>query len=302
MSFVRIQSDDFKKAVESAIELIEPPLPVKADNIVLKPNLCYYWDYSTGQTTDPAFVEAIVKVLRDKYGNPNIVVVESDASAMKCSYAFRILGYEKLAKLCGIKLLNLTEAESNITDVIIGNKEFRFNIPKIIKEADLRINIPKPKRTMAILGITCALKNIFGCNPYRQKSRYHNHLGEVIVALNKAMAFDLCIVDGNIVLGAGTAGTRRLGLAMASQDPVAIDVAGANMLGIKLAKNNYVRLASQEGIGNFQFIPRGIDPKYFSSRFPREDWKSNIRSKSARFLEKTGLGSMLKQLGGAKTS
>ena len=102
-------------------------------------------------------------------------------------------------------------------------------VPRVIRDADLKINIPKIKYTFEKIKLTCALKNIFGCNPYPKKFKYHSKIEEAIVALNKAMKFDLCIIDGNIISGAKP---RKIGLVMASKDPVAIDAAAAKIAGI----------------------------------------------------------------------
>ncbi|GAH40980.1 unnamed protein product [marine sediment metagenome] len=59
----------------------------------------YYWDASTGETTDPRIVSSIIDSLRNRFGdNVDICVVESDASAMRTKYAFKVLGYDKLCE------------------------------------------------------------------------------------------------------------------------------------------------------------------------------------------------------------
>ena len=82
-------------------------------------------------------------------------------------------------------------------------------VPQVISNADLRVNISKIKYMVDPIKLTCALKNIYGCNPYPKKYKYHHDLGNVIVALNKAMKFNLCLIDGNIVYGVQP---RKLGL------------------------------------------------------------------------------------------
>jgi len=154
-----------KEAVKEALKLIDYSFP-KTKRIVIKPNMCYYWDYSTGQTTDPNFVAALIEMFREEISpDVEISIVESDASAMKCKYAFKYLGYEKLAKKYRVNLVNLSEAESETAQVKVKDEVFEFLIPKVIKNADLRVNVPKMKY-MAFTKISCALKNIFGCNPY----------------------------------------------------------------------------------------------------------------------------------------
>ena len=51
-----------------------------------------------------------------------------DASAMKCKYAFRYLGYERLARKCDVELINLSEAESEPTEVKVGNESFKLSL------------------------------------------------------------------------------------------------------------------------------------------------------------------------------
>jgi hypothetical protein len=45
--------------------------------------------------------------------NPDIdiAIAESDASAMRCKYAFRMLGYEDIAASENVRLVNLSEDE-----------------------------------------------------------------------------------------------------------------------------------------------------------------------------------------------
>ena len=92
--------------------------------------------------------------------------MESDASAMKCGYAFKFLGYEKLAEKYGVRLVNLSEDRSEKVEAIVQNGPFEFMLPETIKNADLRVNVLKIKY-LSHTKISCALKNIFGCNLIR---------------------------------------------------------------------------------------------------------------------------------------
>ena len=107
-----------------------------------------------------------------------------------------------------VQLLNLSEQESDDVSVGCSGQNYKFMVPKVISEADLRVNLTKIKYMVEPIKITCALKNIYGCNPYPKKYKYHHDLGNVIVALNKAMKFNLCLVDGNIVYGSSFKQTR----------------------------------------------------------------------------------------------
>jgi uncharacterized protein (DUF362 family) len=253
--------------------------------------MCYYWDYSTGQTTDPKFVAALIDVLREQISpDINISIVESDASAMKCRYAFKMLSYKELAQDYNLKLINLSEDKSNAVEATAGGQSFRFMIPQTIQNADLKINIPKIKYTMEKIKITCALKNIFGCNPYPKKFKYHSKLGETIVAINKAMKFNLHIIDGIIVSGIQP---RQLGLVMASRDPVAIDSAAAKIAGLNPETIKYLQLAKKEGLGNTAFCNKGIPLEHFKSQYPKKNLQTKLMSKAYSIVVQTGLSKKL---------
>lgn len=279
-----------KSAISESLDLIGYSFPNKAKSIVIKANLCYYWDYTTGQTTDPKFIAALIDLIREKTSNANIAIVESDASAMKCKYAFRFLGYEKLSQKYNVRLINLSEDKTDVSVVTCAGHPFRFRIPQTIQNADLKINLSKIKYTMEPIKITCALKNIYGCNPYPKKYKYHVCLGESIVAINKAMKFDLCLIDGDIVSGIQP---RRIGLVMASQDPVAIDSAAAEIAGLNPKAIKYLQLAKKEGLGNTAFIPKGLPLRQFKSMYPRKTINKKLMTHAFTIVTRVGLGKRL---------
>ena len=102
VSFVKVQSLDYnalKEAIENSLNLVHFDLNRNVDKIIIKPNMCFYYHPSTGEVTDPRFVSALIDVIRDNFAkNSEIFVVESDASAMKCKYAFSMLGYDRMAE------------------------------------------------------------------------------------------------------------------------------------------------------------------------------------------------------------
>lgn len=291
VSLVKIQRDKFKNALLNSLRLINYKFPAHIKRVVIKPNMCYYWDYSTGFTTDPKFVGALIELLREQIStDPEIFIVESDASAMKCKYAFKMLGYEELAIKYGVSLVNLSEEEYEIKNVSVGRRVFTIQVPKLIKNADLRVNVTKVKYTMPKIKLTCGLKNIFGCIPYPKKFVFHPLLNEVIVAANKAMKFDLCILDGNMVFGAKV---LNLGLVMASEDPVAFDSVAAKIVGINPKSVKYLRLASREGLGKMKFTSKGVPWKYFRRCFPRQTPIQKMKKRVFDFVSLMHLESKL---------
>lgn len=268
------QNTSLQESIEKSLDLIDFQFNPRIEKIAIKPNMCYYWDYSTGETTDPKFVSALIDVIRNHASsNIEISIVESDASAMKCKYSFKMLGYEKMVKEKKVRLVNLTNDQAENVKVNVQNKTHQFSIPKTIKEADILINVPKIKY-MPQVKISSALKNIYGCNPYPKKYKYHKWLDEAIVSLNKIMKSDLSVLDGIIVKGITT---LKLGLIMASTDPAAIDAAASEIAGINPQSIKYLELASKEKIGNINFIPKGEPLEHFKKLFPRKNMKYKAR-------------------------
>jgi uncharacterized protein (DUF362 family) len=288
VSLTEIKDGNIKEAIENSLNLIDYTFKKDVRTVILKINACYYWDYSTGQTTDPAFVRALIDILRERISpDIDISIIESDASAMKCKYAFKFLGYEKIAKEKKVKLLNLTEGKSDPTKILCNNQVFDFMIPQIVKNADLRINLPKIKYTKKPIQLTCALKNIFGCNPYPQKYKFHSRLGNVIVALNKAMKFDLCLIDANIVSGCQPS---KLGLVVASVDPLAIDVVSSKIARLNPNKIPYFKIAEKEGIGNLKYITRGAALNKFEKLYPALPFSKKLIALAIPWVKRLGLG------------
>jgi uncharacterized protein (DUF362 family) len=277
---VRVQDCDstaLRQAIKKSLDLVNFTFDRKAEKIVIKPNMCYYYHPSTGEVTDPQFVSALIDVFRENFAKTSeIFVVESDACAMKCTHVFRMLGYDKMAERKGVKLINLTEEKSRIMNANIGRSQFSFNIPKLFYDADLVVNVPKPKY-MNLAKITCALKNFYGCNAYPKKSVYHKVLDEAIAFINRQIKTNLVVVDGLVVNGAYS---KRLNLVLSSENPVAADAAVSKLMGINPRFVKQIALASREGVGNLDFCPVG-DFSYFKTAFPKKRLKDSLRDSAA---------------------
>lgn len=241
------------------------------DNInlaVIKPNLCYYWDYSTGETTDPRVVSGAIDWVRQRIGKDvAITVAEADASAMRTKYAFKMLGYEKLCREKNVELVNLSEGELTTKEVFVAGEKFVLPINKLLSDADLIINVPKMKCHRTV-GFTCALKNMFGAIAKPRKYVYHEKLAKVIVAINKVVKSHVVLVDGIIVCGKTP---KKLGAILAGDDALATDTVVAKAMNFNPHRIGYLKLAAEEKIGNVNDITIVENPlklKDIKKRFP----------------------------------
>jgi uncharacterized protein (DUF362 family) len=196
-----------------------------------------------------------------------------------------MLGYEKLAQEKHVNLVNLAEDKTQKIDGYVDGHLVSLRLPDTILNADLRINVPKLKY-MTQTKISCALKNIFGCNPMPTKYKLHPQLDQAIVALNKAMPFHLHILDGNIV---PTTPPRKLGLIMASTDPVAFDTVAAHIAGINPKTVKHIILAQKEGLGTMNYTAKGKPLQIFKRQFPHKKPTTKLLTVSYTLATKTGL-------------
>lgn len=242
------------------------------DVIYIKPNLCYYWHCSTGQTTDPRVVLAVIRYFRNIWGkNIPIKIVEADASAMRTHHSFQMLGYEKLANEEGIELINLSKTESKVIEIQVGKNKMKLPVPLLLKqENSFLINIAKVKYHRGVL-VTGAMKNLFGAIPKSYKLPFHKKLTENIIAINKWLypKPELNILDGITALGKYPI---KLGTLIASQSAFGVDYVAAKILGYRPMSVSQIKLAKKIGIGNpknLEIIEEGESIKNLAKKFPR---------------------------------
>jgi uncharacterized protein (DUF362 family) len=258
-------------AIAKAVKLSGFKFKKEINKIAIKTNTCYYWKSTTGETTDPKFIEAVIDYLRMGTNNLKISVVESDATAMRANHAFKALGYEKLAKK-NVELINLSEQP--LIDVPNNTNPLfeKIKIPKILTDVDLFISVPKLK-LHSLVKITCALKNQFGCIPFQRKVVFHNHIHKTIAFINKLVSPDLFIVDGTIVNGKTP---KKLDLVMASSDPVAVDMVAAKIAGLNGKRLKFIQESEKIGVGTTKFHCVGDKLEHFANEFPQKSFLSNF--------------------------
>ncbi|NIO38699.1 DUF362 domain-containing protein, partial [Candidatus Bathyarchaeota archaeon] len=85
-------------------------------------------------------------------------------------------GYEEMAKRNRVSLMNLSESPS-YRIMLHGERFDMIKVPQEVMHYDFFITVPK-LRIHPMLYITCALKNQFGMNPERFKSKHHPYLSQ----------------------------------------------------------------------------------------------------------------------------
>ncbi len=225
--------------------------------IAIKLNLCLLRYPETASTTDPLFLEQLLKLIREQNRRARILLLESDATTTLADLLFNYLGFKKLAKKYKAECFNISNA-SLVKKRIRGLYFKEVMYPRILKKCDCLISHPKLK-THTLTLITCGMKNMFGCLPKKRKASYHKMIDEVIVDCCRLFKPDLTITDGILAMtGRGPINgfPTYFNNIIASRDVLANDVACAKILGFNPRKVKHLRLA-RGVVGSFKFRVNG---------------------------------------------
>lgn len=223
--------------------------------IVIKANLVSGKPPEDAVTTHPALLCVLTEMLKAK-GAASVVIGDSPGGVYNAAHLNRI--YQK----CGITAAEQYGAVLNqnfgITEVHFPEAAVAhdFKYTAYLDDADAVINCCKLK-THGMMGMTCAVKNMYGMVPGSVKSEYHYRYSDpmdfarMIIDLNRAKPARLHIVDAVVGMeGNGpTAGTpREIGCLLAGYDPYRLDMICAGIIGLPPACIPTVAAAQELGL------------------------------------------------------
>ena len=223
--------------------------------IVIKANLVSGKPPEDAVTTHPALLCVLTEMLKAK-GAASVVIGDSPGGVYNAAYLNRI--YQK----CGITAAEQYGAVLNqnfgITEVHFPEAAVahEFKYTAYFDDADAVINCCKLK-THGMMGMTCAVKNMYGMVPGSVKSEYHYRYSDpmdfarMIIDLNRAKPARLHIVDAVVGMeGNGpTAGTpREIGCLLAGYDPYRLDMICAGIIGLPPACIPTIAVAQELGL------------------------------------------------------
>lgn len=287
------------EAVEAVFALSDHAKALGPDTkVLLKPNLLAKHTPDHAVTTHPAVVTAVIRALK-KRGVTQITLADSSGGVYTEASMKGIYKTSGLAAVCeaeGVSLWTGTTSGPRKTD---GRLVREFNLLTPVLESDFIIDLPKLK-THVMTGLTCAVKNLFGCIPGLQKAEFHMRFpdrepfGQMLCDLYGAVKPQLIIVDGIIGMeGDGPAGgqPRGMGLLLGGEDGFAVDLAAAKIIGIDPGKVPYLAAGMQRGLCAAAFddallapgasalepeknfaLPGSFAPLTFRDKVPRALW------------------------------
>ncbi len=249
------------RAVSEALKLINFEF-FEGMKVLIKPNVvgCFPRN-QIAITTNPSVVEAVCKILKKK--KCKIFIGDSPFTNPKC--AFEKSGIDKLKKYGKIIIFEQEEM------IKIHDKNARvlkeFEIPKILKDADLIINMPKLK-THTLMKYTGAIKNLYGVIPGGLKQRLHNEakgekkFSKLLVDIYQNILPKLTIMDAVIGMereGPTAGNPKKAGLIIASRNAVALDIAATKIIGFNPKKVCMIKEAIKRKLARNSFEIAGME-------------------------------------------
>ena len=215
-------------------------------SVALKPNLILASVPEDGAVTHPGVVSGCIEHFR-AHGIHDISVIESSWIGDKTMRALRTSGIGQVCDDYGIPFFDLKRDETVTVETAIGS----MSICRRALEADLLVDLPVLKGHCQTR-MTCALKNLKGCIPDREKRRFHTlGLTEPIAALGAALKPGLVVVDsicGDLCFEEG--GTPvRTDTMFAGTDAVEVDAYARSLMGLAPEEVPYIELAERYGGG-----------------------------------------------------
>jgi len=202
------------------------------DRVFLKPNLLMPKSIESAALTHPAVIMAMTRLLLDQGCQVGIGDSPGIGSAESVIRKLGIL--EELTHL-GVKIVEFEKAVSwrEFSKAPPLKRKFKnLDLAGELLEYDKVVNLPKLK-SHGQMGITLATKNLFGCIVGHAKGRWHFMAGRdlhvfagILVETALTVNADLHILDGIVGMdgnGPSNGRVRKMGLLLASVNPVALD-------------------------------------------------------------------------------
>lgn len=230
-----------KPALEEALNAVNGlDFVMPGMKIIIKPNLVSFKKPDAAATTHPALLEALVEMLLAR--GADVTIGDSPGGPHSLPLLNRVYaatGMDRVEKL-GAKL-NRNMDEKTV-DFPEGKVLKNFTYTEYLDEADAIIDFCKLK-SHGMLGMSAAVKNLFGTIPGLKKPEVHYkfqndaEFADMLVDLNEYFKPRLAICDAVVGMeGNGpTAGTpRQIGAIIASKSTYYADVVGAELIGMNI--------------------------------------------------------------------
>jgi len=264
VSIQKIFEGNISAALDKLLAPLVNPEELKGKSVLIKPNLVEPLRYTSGQTTNPALVEAVV-IWCKKCGVSEVDIGEGP-SYFQPDYALRDCfvktGMTDVAERQVIKWILFDEGPFRKFNQHSPATPSSFSISEYAFSRDLIINLPVPK-THYLTGVSNAMKNLKGFIKREDKPSFHycgkENIHGSVTELNLMIRPFLNIVDCTAPVH------RNKSFILAGKDIVATDTVVTSLMGINPESIRTIKLANRAGLGEMDMSAieiKGEDVKY----------------------------------------
>ena len=273
ISIRQIKKDGILPALEMLLQPFVPHLPLSGKSVLIKPNLVEPEHYTTGQTTNPHLVEAIIIWCRQQ-GASKIAIGEGPSyfqppSALR--ECFTQTGIADVAKRQNVPWILFDEGPF---------REFRNHSPRTPKIFYVSehaftwehvINVPVPK-SHYLTTVSIGMKNLKGFLKRCDKPAFHyagsDGIHGSVTELNLLIRPALTIVDCTAPVH------TNKNFLLAGTDIVAVDAVTTSLMGLNPRKIKTIQLGHAAGLGEMNVAKidiQGDDLKNFHMNFEQPE-------------------------------
>lgn len=243
--FLAAIQESIGEALARVLQSAAMPEGLEGKSVLIKPNLFEPVSYTTGQTTSPALVQAVIEWCQQK-GAHKVLVGEgpsyfTPAGALR--ECFTKTGMADVVEHCGAQWILFDEHPCRTYCAASPFLPERFSISEHAFSHDILINLPVPK-THYLTTVSIAMKNLKGFLKREDKPLFHRvDIHRAVVELNKLITPTINLVDFT------TPRDHRSGFIVAGSDIVATDSVCTTLMGLHPHEVKMLALGSQAGLG-----------------------------------------------------
>lgn len=264
------------------------------ETILLKANLLRPAPPESAICTHPAVVAAVAKLVAQAGGRS--LIADSPGGALQKESTLRHL-YEKtgMAEAAARSGAELSyDVSTRLVSIPRGKAIHQAEIITPAAEADGVFDLCKMK-THVLMGMTGAVKNNFGIIPGLSKVGFHGShpkredFADVVLDLTEYLSPRLSIMDGILAMegeGPGASGTpRQVGLLLMAENPLALDVAAVEIMGLPRDFNPLLLAAQRRGLAPSRAEDvELVGGSWEQLRIPDYRFPANVRRDLMEFL------------------
>lgn len=203
---------------------------LEGKKVLLKPNMLGAYPPEMGITTHPVFLEAAIILFKE--AGCEISVGDSANGIFSIDSVWEKTGIRDVCKKYNVKETVFEKEGGVLTEGIL--------IAKPVLDADIVVNLPRFK-THGLTILTVATKNLYGCVPGLQKTKYHREnidkmaFAKLLVRIANIVRPSINLVDGIVAMdGNGPSAGRiiKTNFIVVGENYLLVDVVCSKLAGL----------------------------------------------------------------------